>query len=156
VSDRLIGLLLLGACALFYWQSTLIRQPAFAAFEALGAESFPRAVIVALALLSVVLAVRGRGPLARPLAVADVRAWLDRYRLPLVSLALFVSYAFAIGPFGWYIASALYLVAMQLVLLPRLGRQLVYVLAGSLLFTVALGQVFERFLHLVLPRAQLF
>jgi hypothetical protein len=156
MSDRLIGLLLLGACGLFYWQSTLIRQPAFAAFEALGAETFPRAVIVVLGLLGLVLAIRGRGPVIGRITPADLRAWSDRYRLPLISLALFVLYAFAIGPVGWYIATAVYLAAMQLVLLPRLGRQLAYVLAGSVIFTLGLGQVFERLLHIVLPTAQLF
>jgi hypothetical protein len=156
MSDRLIGLLLLGACALFLWQSTLIRQPAFAAFEALGAETYPRAIIGVLALLSVVLVVRGSGSVVRPITAADLRAFGERYRLPLVSLGLFLLYAFAIGPVGWYIATAVYLVAMQLVLLPRLGRQLAYVLGGSLLFTLVLGQGFEQLLHIVLPKAQLF
>lgn len=156
MSDRLIGLLLLGACAFFYWQSSLIRKPAFAAFETLGAETYPRAVIVALALYSVILITRGRGPLVRGISRSDLRAWLDRYRLPLASLPLFFAYALAIPPAGWYAATAGYLVVMQLLLRPRGGRQLAYLVAGSLVFTFALGGAFERFLHIVLPRASVF
>lgn len=155
MSDRLIGLLLLGACAFFYWQSTLIGRPPFAVFEALGAETYPRAVIAAIALLSVALVVRGGGPVMAFPSSADVRAWTSRYRLPLVSLALFLVYGTIIPVVGWYPTTAVYLVVMQLVLHPRLGRRLAILVIGSLLFTVALGQVFERLLHLVLPRGQL-
>jgi hypothetical protein len=156
VSDRLIGLLLLAVCATFYALSTQVRRPTFAAFESLGAESFPRLVVVLLALLSVALVIRGSGPVLRPVGPADLRIWWDRYRIPVIALGLFLVYANLVSPIGWYAATATYLVVMQLVLNPRMGRALVYVLAGSVIFTYALGQVFERFLHIVLPKALLF
>jgi hypothetical protein len=156
MSDRPIGLLLLGACAFFYWQSTFIRKSAFAAFETLGAETYPRAVIAALALFSLVLVLRGRGLIVPRVAPRGIPAWLRRYRLPLASLPLFLGYAVVIPFGGWYVATALYLILMQLLLWPRRGRQFAYVLAGSLAFTWALGTTFERFLHVVLPRASLF
>lgn len=156
MSDRLVGLLLLALCAVFYALSTQVRRPTFAAFEALGAETFPRLIIVLLAILSVVLVARGSGPVLDPPGRAGVRAWWDRYRIPLIALALFLVYANLVSPVGWYVATATYLVAMQLVLHPRIGRGLAYVLAGSIVFVIALGQLFERFLHIVLPKAQLF
>lgn len=155
MSDRLIGLLLLGACAAFYGLSTQVRRPTFAAFEALGAETFPRLILALLAVLSIALAIRGSGPILRPVGAADLRVWWDRYRVPVSALALFLVYANLVSPIGWYAATAAYLVVMQLVLHPRMGRALGYVLGGSLVFTIALGQVFERLLHIVLPKALL-
>lgn len=155
MSDRLVGLLLLAGCGLFYWQSFAIRPPPFAAFETLGAETFPRAVIVVLALFSAVLVVRGPGPLVPHVDGAAARAWLERYRLPLASLALFALYAVAIPLVGWLAATIAFLVAMQVLLRPGRGRE-IYVVGGSIAFAWALAFLFERFLHVVLPRATLF
>jgi putative tricarboxylic transport membrane protein len=156
VSDRLIGSLLLAVCGLFYWQTTIVRRPSFAAFEALGAETFPRAVIVLLALFSVVLVVRGRGSLVPRVDRERLIAWLDRYRLPLLSLALFAGYVLAIERVGWIVSTIAFLVVLQLLLRPRRGRELAYVLVGSAAFALALGQVFERVLRVLLPRGTLF
>jgi hypothetical protein len=156
VTDRLIGLLLLLVCGLLYWQSTLIRQPPFAAFEALGAETYPRAVIVLLASFSGVLAIRGRGSLAPRIERAQVRTWLERYRLPLATIALFVVYIVAIERAGWTLSTVAFLVVLQLLLRPRAGRQLAYVLVGSAAFALVIGQLFERVLRVVLPRGTLF
>jgi putative tricarboxylic transport membrane protein len=156
MSDRLIALLLLLVCGFFYWQSSLVRRPAFAAFEALGPETFPRAVVVVLAVLGVVLLIRGKGPLVPRISREQLAAWLDHYRLPLISLALFPIYALAIPQAGWIPATAVYLVVMQLILKPRRGAQLAYILVGSLAFSWLLAYVFETYLHVVLPRAGLF
>ena len=156
MSDRLIAVILLAVCGFFYWQSFFIRKPPFAAFESLGAETFPRAIVVVLALFSLILLIRGRGALAPRLVRERLRPWLERYRLPLTSLALFAAYAAAIAPLGWLVATVAYLVAMQFLLLPRSGRAIGYVLAGSFAFAFLVGQLFERFLHVVLPRAGLF
>lgn len=156
MTDRLIGLLLLLLCGLLYWQSTLIRQPPFAAFEALGAETFPRAVIVLLAFFSAALAIRGRGSLVPRIDRTRVRGWLERYRLPLATIALFVVYIVAIERVGWTASTVAFLVVLQLLLRPTRGRQLAYVLLGSAAFALAVGQLFERVLHVVLPRGTLF
>jgi len=157
VSDRLIAVALLAGCGFLYWQSYSIRKPTFAQFESFDAATYPRAVIVVLAVFALVLLVRGSGALVpgRP-SRADLAAWVRRYRLPLVSLPLFAVYAAAMPAIGWFIDTAAYLVAMQLVLLPGAGRRLALVLGGSLAFTWAVGLGFERFLHIVLPRAGLF
>lgn len=156
MSDRLVGLLLLGSCGFLYWQTTFIRRPTFAAFESLGSETFPRAVLVLLALFSVVLVLRGGGSLVPRLDRARLRAFLDRYRLPLVTLGLFVAYIFAIERVGWLASTLVFLVALQVVLRPRRGRELAYVVVGSAAFAVAVAQVFERVLRVILPRGTLF
>lgn len=156
MSDRLIALLLLAVCALFYWETSFVKRPPFAAFEALGPETFPRWVAAVLAVLSAVLLVRGKGSLVPRVSGGQLRVWLDRYRLPLVSLALFPVYALAIPPVGWIPATFVYLVVMQLILQPRRGVQLVYLVVGSLAFSWLLAYGFESYLHVVLPRAGLF
>jgi len=156
MSDRLIALLLLLVCGFFYWQSSLVRRPPFAAFEQLGPETFPRAVVAVLAILGVALLIRGKGPLVPRVTRQQFVGWLDRYRLPLISLALFPIYALAIPQAGWIPATAAYLVVMQLILKPRRGAQLAYLLLGSVAFSWLLAYVFETYLHVVLPRAGLF
>jgi putative tricarboxylic transport membrane protein len=157
VSDRLTAIGLLGVCGFLFWQTYQIRRPPFAAFETFDAATFPRLILVVLAVFSLVLLVRGSGRLVPPRPNrADIVDWLARYRLPLISLALFALYAAVMPPIGWFVATASYLIAMQLLLQPGRGRRLATVLAGSVAFTWILGFAFERFLHIVLPRASLF
>ena len=157
MSDRLIAVALLAGCGLFYWQTYSIRRPGFAQFESFDAATYPRAVAVVLAAFALVLLVRGTGALLpRSPTRDDLVAWASRYRLPLISLPLFAVYAAAMPAVGWFIDTAAYLAAMQLVLLPGAGRRLALGLGGSLAVTWAVGLGFERFLHIVLPRAGLF
>jgi hypothetical protein len=157
VSDRLTAIGLLAGCGFLFWQTYQIRRPPFAAFEAFDAATFPRLIIVVLALFGLVLLVRGSGRLLPPQPTrADLVGWLARYRLPIISLALFALYAAVMPLVGWFVDTAIYLIAMQLVLQPGRGRRLAAVLAGSAAFTWILGLGFERFLHIVLPRAALF
>jgi hypothetical protein len=157
MSDRLIALVLVAVCGFIYWQSYAIRKPSFAAFEGFNAGTFPRAIVVVLAIFCLVLLVRGTGALVprRP-TQDDLRRWAARYRLPLISLPLFAAYAAAMGAIGWFADTAAYLIAMQLVLQPRGGGRLAIVVAGSLAFTWALGLGFEGLLHIVLPKPGLF
>jgi hypothetical protein len=157
MSDRLVALALLAVSGFLYWQTTFIRRPPFAAFETFDASWFPRAVVVVLALLCVALLVRGSGPLRPRITRTGFRRWLARYRLPLVGLGSFALYALAMPPLGWNLSTILYLVAMQLAILPRRGpRDLALVVGGSVAFTLVVGAGFERFLHVVLPRPDLF
>jgi putative tricarboxylic transport membrane protein len=156
VSDRLIALLLLVACGFFYWQSSFVRRPPFAAFEALGPETFPRWVVAVLAVFSVILLIRGKGSLIPRVSGRRYRVWLDQHRLPLISLALFPVYLLMIPQVGWIPATSLYLILMQLILLPRRGLRLLSVVVGSVAFSWLLAYAFETYLHVVLPRAGLF
>jgi hypothetical protein len=114
-------------------------------------------VIVVLAVLCLALLVRGSGPTLPRVTRDGVRRWLGRYRLPLIGLALFGVYAVLMRPLGWNASTILYLVAMQLAILPRRGlRDLGFVVGGSVVFALVVGAGFERFLHVVLPRPDLF
>jgi hypothetical protein len=157
MSDRLVALGLLAVCSVFYWQSFAIRRPPFAAFETFDSAAFPRGVAVLLAVFALILLVRGGGAVVPRVTRDGLRRWLARYQLPLISLGAFTTYALLMAPIGWIASTIGYLVAMQLAIFPRRNvRDLAAVVAGSVVFTVALGVGFERFLHVVLPRPDLF
>lgn len=157
MSDRLVAIALLAVSGFLYWQTTFIRRPPFAAFETFDAAAFPRAILVVLALLCLALLMRGAGSVVPRIRRADVRPWLARYRLPLVGLGSFALYALLMPQLGWNASTIAYLVAMQLAILPRRSpRDLALVVGGSALFTLVVGAGFERFLHVVLPRPELF
>ena len=83
MSDRLIALALLVGCGFLYWQTYSVKKPPFAAFESFDAVTFPRAVLIVLALFALVLLVRGAGTLVPRHPTRDeLRLWLRRYRLP--------------------------------------------------------------------------
>jgi hypothetical protein len=157
MSDRLVALVLLTVSGILYWQTLTFRRPPFAQFESFDAASFPRLVLVLLAAFSLVLLVRGGGALVPRVRAETLRRWLSRYRLPLLSLAAFLTYAVVMPAIGWNAATITYLVAMQFLILPRRGpRDLALVIGGSAAFTFGLAAAFERFLHVVLPRPELF
>jgi len=156
MSDRLLGLVLLVISGVFYWQTSFFRRPQFAQLEGMGPEFFPRGILMGIAVLSLVLLIRGQGSLLPSWRLGSVRALFTRYREVVLSLLLFPIYAWAIDQVGFLWATIVYLVVMQLLLKPRWGRDLVYVVAGSALFSWALVMVFEVYLHVVLPSGNLF
>lgn len=156
MSDRLVALALLAVTGVLFWQTFSFRKPPFAQFDAFDAATFPRIVLGALALCLLALLVRGNGPVVPRFGRARLAEWLDRYKLPLISLPLFAVYAIAMPRLGWTISTIAYLIAMQLILLPRRGRSLLVLAAGSVAFTLAVSAAFERLLRIVLPRPDLF
>src|SRR3989442_2089389 len=123
MSDRLIAVALLVGCGFLYWQTYSVKKPPFAAFESFDAVTFPRAVLIVLALFALVLLVRGAGTLVpRHPTRDDLRLSLSRYRPPLISLPAFGLYAAAMPAVGWFVDTAAYLIAIQLVLQPAGSR----------------------------------
>ena len=156
MSDRAIGLLVVAISVFSYVQTFYFGQPPFAAFQGMGAEFFPRGILIALAALGSALLVRGRGSLLPRVDLGSVRSRLRQYREVIISLALFPVYVAGIELVGFLLSTMAYLVVMQLVLYPRKGLGLIYVVAGSVAFTWAVVEVFQRYLSVVLPRGSLF
>lgn len=156
MSDRLVALTLLAVSGVLFWQTFSFRKPPFAQFEAFDAATFPRIVLGALAVCALALLIRGSGRVVPRVTRASVAEWIDRYRLPLISLPLFAVYAVAMPRLGWTLSTIAYLIAMQVILLPRRGMPLLVVSAGSVAFTLAMSAAFERLLRIVLPRPDLF
>ncbi|MHB0871170.1 MAG: tripartite tricarboxylate transporter TctB family protein [Chloroflexota bacterium] len=156
MSDRLIGLVLLVASGLFYWQTYFFKKAPFAQFEQMGSEFLPRGILIGLAILGLVLLVTGKGSLLPSWRLGSVRALFTRYREVLLSLLLFPVYALGISLVGFLYSTVVYLVVMQLVLRPRRGRGLLYTVVASLFFAWGLVTLFQGYLHVVLPSGTLF
>ena len=155
MSDRQVGLVLLLFSGVMYWQTYQIRTPGFVQFQQIDAPFFPRLILGFLAALSLLLVIRGRGGTGLPNRAALVD-FGRRYRDVLVTLGLFVLYVIGITVVGWLPATIVYVVALQLILNPNLGRRLVYVVGGSVAFSWFLAFVFEQYLHVVLPRGMFY
>lgn len=140
-ADLLIGAGLL-AFAAFYYRESYAITVGFAS-DRLGPTFFPRLLAVALAGCALALmrrALTGRsdsGPLT-PIRLG-LFAW---------AVGLTIAYALLLRPFGYVLATLLYLVA----LIAALGhRDLKSLLGGAVGMTAVLYLVFVRALHVLVP-----
>ncbi len=156
MSDRLVGLVLLLFSGFMYWQTFFFPKSAFAAFQEMGAEFFPRGILMGLGVLALALVVSGKGSLIPGWRPSTVRASLPKYRDVLISLTVYPVYVLAIGLIGFLPSTVVYLAGMQLLLKPRMGVKLLYVVAGSAIFAWAATELFQRYLNVVLPSGSLF
>jgi hypothetical protein len=156
MSDRLIGLLVTIFAAVMYYESYAFKPPPFQTFEGMGAEFFPRAILIGLGVLGMILLITGKGPLLPRWTLGGMRAALPRYRGVIISVILFPLYIVGITFIGFLYSTIIYMIVMQLALFPRRGLSILYVIAGSAVFSFALVEVFRRLLNVVLPRGSLF
>jgi hypothetical protein len=156
MSDRLIGLLLMVISGLFYVQTLFFKKPPFAAFQEMGADFFPRGIVIALAICGLALLVKGQGSLLPSWRLGSMRAGLGKYRDVLITLLLFPLYLVGVGLIGFTYSTVIYLVVMQLALYPRKGISLAYVVVGSAAFTWGAVLLFQNYLHVVFPSGSLF
>jgi len=154
--DGVAGLLLLGLAMLLAVQTRQIpRTP----FLPLGADFFPRVLLVIVAAGSLLLVGLDILRHRRPREGAS-RAVLPRFRdtprsIPAL-FAAFAGYVFLMPVLGFLLATAAFAAAAQVLLgphrprdLPRIGLLAVGTAALTYL-------VFERYLHVFLPRGVLF
>jgi putative tricarboxylic transport membrane protein len=114
-----------------------------------GPAFYPRILLGITALLSAALVVsdllnRRRPPMAP-----------SRYRLVVLTFAIFGAYVFLLPVVGYRAATFLFVVGLQAVLEPPRGRRWALVLAVALATTVGTYYLFERYLSVLLPRGRL-
>jgi hypothetical protein len=149
-----IGLGLLGVCAVFYWQTGLVPTPPFVPF---GPAFFPRVILTLLAGLSLWLVaeaiVRGRGP-ARAAKPGVHPA--PNHRLVAQSFAAFGGYVVGLSVLGYFLSTTLFVLLLAWVMGPRKPRDLPKLAALAIGTTLVTFVVFEKYLHVFLPRGMLF
>lgn len=149
-----IGIGLLAVCGVMYWQAGLAPTPPFVPF---GPAFFPRVILLVLGALALWLiveaAVRGpgasRAPSKQPAASANSRR-------VLVGFALFFVYVVLLSVIGYLAATFLFVLVMSWAMSPRRAGDLPKFAALALGTTVVTYLVFERYLHVFLPRGLLF
>ena len=150
--DSGIGAGLLLLCGILFWQAGQIPMPPFVP---IGPAFYPRIILVLLAAQAVWLIAediarpsRGRrGARGAPKA---------NYRLVVLCFVLFGGYVLGLSLLGYLASTFLFVLGLAWHLGPRRPGELpkLAALAGGT--TVATYLVFERYLHVFLPRGLLF
>lgn len=152
--DGYTGLVVLAASLALFWMTLgLERHP----MVPVGPGFYPRIVLgitaaLAIALIAAdVLARRRRMP--APAAAAEAQS--RNYRLVAAAFGVFAGYVLALPWLGFRVATLLFLLALPVVLeRPGDRRRWIVVAVLAVLATAATYFVFERYLHVLLPRGR--
>ncbi|MCA0922523.1 tripartite tricarboxylate transporter TctB family protein [Pseudooceanicola nanhaiensis] len=127
-------------------------------FERLGAGAFPKIVFAGLALMAVVAIVDALRKIptdAYGRFAAETVAWAKRRSLVFVCLAAFGIYIVAIPVLGFSIASFVFILAVELVLMPRSPKTLIIAVIAAAVFSFGLNWLFAEVFTVFLPRGVL-
>lgn len=152
--DIWIGLGLLAFCGLMYRQAGFAPAPPFVPY---GPSFYPRVTLVVLAGLAVWLIAetwsRGSGAAA---AAPKRTGQAPDYRRVVLGFALFLGYVGALSILGFLAATFLFVLGMSWALGPRQAAELPKLLALALGTAAGTFLLFEKYLHVFLPRGLLF
>jgi hypothetical protein len=146
--DRYTGLAVLAASLALFWATLgLERHP----MVPVGPAFYPRIVLGITALMALALIV-SPSPLGEGRGGGVVR---PNYLLVLIAFAIFTLYVFALPYLGFRLATFIFLVAMPVALeRPASVRRWIVVLVLAVVATFVTHLVFERYLHVLLPRGR--
>jgi putative tricarboxylic transport membrane protein len=154
VRDVYTGLAVLAASLALFWMTLgLERHPMLP----VGPGFYPRLVLGVTAVFGLGIAVAGFVAHRRrgPIAAAVPAVVTPNYGLVAAAFAIFAAYVLAMPWLGFRISTFLFLLAMPAALeRPRTRRRWLLVAAVSLVATVVVYFVFERYLHVLLPRGR--
>lgn len=151
--ETIVAILLLLFCGVLFWATTQIRDPGF---EQMGAEVWPRIVLVFLSVMSLIyLAQSLRSETADEDPGAEFSSWLARYQNPIWCFLLFFGFLITMPYLGMLIGGTLFVFLMMSVLggwSPRL------ILAHAVIALVSVGAMWSIFtfgLRVILPEGEL-
>jgi len=156
--DAKIGALLVLFCIFMFAATFLIEHPPYAS---MGAEIFPRIVLLLLTPLSLALLIKGLRS-SRDLdpeggiTLRAIRDVIVRYRTVLGSFVLFLLLVVLLPWLGLTVAGGLYVASMMWFLGPRTWSRLPYILLVSFAFSGGLYVVFRFVLYVLVPEGTLF
>lgn len=152
--DVVVALVLIGLTLAFFWTTFDVRR---APFAAIGAEVWPRVILVPMFLLSVALlikALREGDPPEKP-DFASFRDWLIYYRNPIVCFGLFFVFLLGLRSLGILVAGMLFTFAMQAVLGHRSPGHFVMYAVVAVATVGGMWAVFTYGLGVQLPRGRM-
>jgi hypothetical protein len=152
--DIWIGLGLLALCGVMYWQAGLVPVPPFVPY---GPSFYPRVTLVVLAGLAVWLIAETWSQGSAVAAAAAKRTGpAPDYRRVVLGFALFLGYVGGLSILGFLAATFLFVLGMSWALGPRRLAELPKLLALALGTAAGTFLLFEKYLHVFLPRGCLF
>lgn len=152
--DRAIGLGLLVLCGALSWQAGTIPTPPFVP---IGPAFYPRIILALLAALALWLILEdaltaprrtGRAAGSPPLRL--------NYRLVVICFTVFAGYVIGLSLLGYLLATFLFVLGLGWVMGTRESREIPKLAAVALGTTAVTYLVFEKYLHVFLPRGLLF
>lgn len=127
-------------------------------FERLGAGAFPKIVfagIALVALIAIIDALRKIPASAYGHFARQTEAWAKRRYLVFVTLATLAVYLILIPLVGFSIASFIFILGLELVLMPRRPVTLLIALIVAGIFSFGLNWLFAEVFTVFLPRGML-
>lgn len=124
-------------------------------FERLGAGAFPQMVFVALMFMSTVAIVDALRKISRPAYGRFLRetvAWVRRRHLVFVVLAALGTYIAMMPMLGFSVASFIFILGVELVLMPRDWKTMLIALIVAIVFSFGLNWLFAEVFDVFLPR----
>jgi hypothetical protein len=153
--DTGIGVGLLVLAGLLYWQAGKTPVPPFVP---IGPAFYPRVILVILAALAVWLIVqdvlvttRGKRP-----AVPGQSPPPPNYRLVVLCFVTFGLYVIGLSLIGYLAATSLFVLGLGWLMGPRAAGALPKLIAVAIGTALATYLIFEKYLHVFLPRGLIF
>jgi hypothetical protein len=153
--DTIVAVFLLLLCGVLFWATTQIRDPGF---DQMGADVWPRIMLVLLAGLSLAYLVQSLGAGATGSADDDTSAgpgWWARYQNPLWCFVLFFAFLVTMPYLGMLVGGILFVFAMMSVLGGWSPRLIVLHAAIAVLSVGAMWSIFTFGLRVMLPEGEL-
>lgn len=144
--DGVAGLFCLAGSLVMLAFTRGLPQPALVP---IGPAFYPRIVLVITALLSAALVASDLTRRERPARAPA------RYRLVVVTFAVFAAYVFALPWLGYRASTFAFVTGLQVALEPPRGRRWWLVLVVGLATAIATYYAFEVYLSVLLPRGRL-
>lgn len=153
-SDVLVALVLIAVTVAFFISTFNVRRPPF---TVVGAEVWPRVILVPMFLLSVGLLIKALREAAAesPRPGRGFVEWLAYYRNPLITFALFFGFLLALRPLGMLVAGAGFTFFTQLALGYRSPRHILIYAVVAMAAVGGMWAIFQFGLGVQLPRGRL-
>ena len=152
--DAITAILLLVLCGVLFWQTFYIRE---VPFSQVGAEVWPRVVLVLLTILSVIYLFKS---LAEPPPASDqpfnLKTWLNTYKNPIICFVMFFVFMLALPYLGMLLAGILFVFITQTLIGGASPRHLLVHAVIAVLSVGGMWAVFTYALRVILPAGELF
>lgn len=154
--DSVAAILLLVMCGVF-WVATY--SIADMGFSTLAATVWPRIILVALAVMSMILLVtsirRGVVDDGEPHAAAGVSNWLRHYQNPIICFVLYLLFLISMPYLGMLLGGIAFVFATMTLIGARTPRALALHLAIAVVTIGAMWSIFTFGLRVILPAGEI-
>ncbi|MFA5027576.1 MAG: tripartite tricarboxylate transporter TctB family protein [Candidatus Methylomirabilota bacterium] len=148
-----LGLGLLVFCGFMYWQAGLAPANPFVPY---GPAFYPRVILLVLAGLAVWMIWEAWAQKRKAAAAAPGVSQVPDYRRVMLGFAIFLGYVGALSILGFLAATFLFVLSLSWAIGPRRMAELPKLVALAVGTTAGTFLLFEKYLHVFLPRGWLF